>query len=104
MRPFPTSASRIDRRCRDARAGPGPRGLFDEPRQLTVRRDRPIFESQPLYVMAGPERIEAGWWDDAPVTRDYYIAGSTAGHLVWIYCERLIDPDRPHWYLQGMFA
>ena len=84
--------------------GPRPVWLLTEPRQLEVRTDRPLFESLPLFLMAGPERIETGWWDDAPATRDYYIAENAAGHLVWIYRERLLEPDRPVWYLQGLFA
>jgi protein ImuB len=84
--------------------GPRPAWLLSEPQQLEVRTDRPIFESQPLYVMAGPERIETGWWDDAPATRDYFIAGNAAGRLVWIYRERLVALDKPLWYLQGLFA
>jgi protein ImuB len=84
--------------------GPRPAWLLSEPRQLEVRTNRPIFESQPLYVMAGPERIETGWWDDAPATRDYFIAENAAGRLVWIYRERLVEPDKPLWYLQGLFA
>jgi protein ImuB len=84
--------------------GPRPAWLLAEPQQLTVRSDRPLFESLPLYLMAGPERIEAGWWDDAPATRDYFIAENAAGRLVWIYRERLLEPDRPQWYLQGLFG
>ena len=27
-----------------------------------------------LELLAGPERIESGWWDGADVQRDYYVA------------------------------
>lgn len=84
--------------------GPRPVWLLSAPQQLPVRSERPIFASLPLDLMAGPERIETGWWDDAPATRDYFIAENAAGHLVWIYRERLLEPDRPLWYLQGVFA
>ncbi len=86
-------------------SGPRPAWLLSEPQQLEVRVDRPLYESLPLDLVAGPERIESGWWDDATVTRDYFIAENAAGHLVWVYRERLIAPDeRPAWYLQGLFA
>lgn len=84
--------------------GPRPAWLLTEPRQLEVRSHRPYLESQPLQLVAGPERIESGWWDDAAATRDYFIAENAAGHLVWIYRERLLAFDRPQWYLQGLFA
>jgi protein ImuB len=84
--------------------GPRPAWLLPEPRPLDVRADRPIYEALPLRLIAGPERIESGWWDDATATRDYFIAENAAGHLVWIYRERLIQPDRPAWFLQGLFG
>ena len=85
-------------------SGPRPAWLLAEPKQLEVRANRPIFESLPLSLMAGPERIETGWWDDAPATRDYFIAENGAGHLVWIYKERLVEAGKPLWYLQGLFG
>ena len=84
--------------------GPRPAWLLTESQPLEVRSQRPYLELQPLQLVAGPERIESGWWDDAAVTRDYFIAENAAGHLVWIYRERLVGFDRPQWYLQGLFA
>ena len=84
--------------------GPRPAWLLREPKQLEVRAHRPVFDSLPIELVAGPERIETGWWDDAPATRDYYIGENAAGRLVWIYRERLPVPDRPLWYLQGLFG
>lgn len=84
--------------------GPRPVWLLTEPQQLAVRAHRPVFESLPLDLLAGPERIETGWWDDEPVTRDYYIGENAAGRLVWIFRERLPTPGRDLWYLQGLFG
>ncbi len=84
--------------------GPRPAWLLREPQQLEVRANRPVFDSLPIELVAGPERIETGWWDDAPATRDYYIGENAVGRLVWIYRERLPVPDRPLWYLQGLFG
>ena len=70
---------------------------------LDVRAHRPVFDS-PLDLLAGPERIETGWWDDAPVTRDYFIAENAAGRLVWVYRERLPAMGKAAWYLQGLFG
>jgi protein ImuB len=85
-------------------SGPRPAWLLAEPKQLEVRADRPMFESLPLSLLAGPERIETGWWDDAPATRDYFIAENASGHLVWIYKQRLVEAGKPVWYLQGLFG
>ena len=43
----------------------------------------------PLILLAGPERIESGWWDGHPVVRDYFVAGNAAQAVLWIYRERL---------------
>ena len=66
-----------------------------------------MLEGQPLRLLAGPERIEAGWWDGPAAARDYFIAGTPAGVLVWIYRTRL--PQAPAqaesgWVLQGWFG
>ena len=84
--------------------GPRPAWLLAEPQQLEMRAHRPVFDASPIELVAGPERIEAGWWDDAPVTRDYFIGENTAGRLVWIYRERLPAPGKALWYLQGLFG
>ena len=83
--------------------GPRPAWLLSEPQVLEVRAHRPVLDS-PLDLLAGPERIETGWWDDAPVTRDYYIAKNAAGRLLWVYRERLPAPGKALWYLQGLFG
>ncbi|MGH6627641.1 MAG: hypothetical protein ACRECD_14075, partial [Burkholderiaceae bacterium] len=46
----------------------------------------------PLRLLAGPQRLEAGWWGSeaqAPAAmRDYFIARSEQAGLLWIYRER----------------
>jgi len=56
--------------------------------------------------VAGPERIESGWWDFGspsrnPVFRDYFVARNPRGQTLWIYRE-LAAPRR--WFLHGFFA
>ncbi len=55
----------------------------------------------PLRLLAGPERIESGWWDGGDVARDYFVAETADRALVWVYRER-----RPPggWFLHGLFA
>lgn len=82
---------------------PRPTWLLQSPRPLPVREHRP-FHGSSLILLAGPERIEAGWWDDARVARDYYIAENTLGQLLWIFRERKALEQADAWYLHGLFA
>ncbi len=83
--------------------GPRPAWLLSEPQALAMRGNHVMYET-PLDLVAGPERIETGWWDDATITRDYYIAENAAGRLLWVFRERLPRPGKPLWYLQGLFG
>jgi protein ImuB len=68
-----------------------------------VREHRPWYES-PLRMVAGPERIEAGWWSDT-ASRDYYIAQGDTASLFWVYRERVLnDETEPRWFLHGLFG
>jgi protein ImuB len=79
---------------------PRPVWLLERPRLLVHIGGEPQYQG-PLALLAGPERIEAGWWDGAPVARDYYMARNRAGETCWIYREPR-DPGR--WYLHGLYA
>ena len=75
---------------------PGPRPLWLlEPRKL---------EQGSFGLLAGPERIECGWWDGDDAKRDYFIAELAAPDplhriaLGWVYREG------GEWYLHGLFA
>ena len=39
----------------------------------------------PPELLAGPERIESGWWDGGDVRRDYYIARLPSGQQAWVF-------------------
>ena len=84
-----------------------PAWLLPQPLQLITRRHKPFYQS-PLALLAGPERIESGWWDDALAQRDYFIAENELGVLLWIF--RLRSGSGPHgdegsgWFLHGYFA
>jgi protein ImuB len=55
----------------------------------------------PLKLLAGPERIESGWWDGDDVARDYFVAETAERALVWVYRERRAPGG---WFLHGLFA
>jgi protein ImuB len=64
--------------------------------------DRPIPLRGPApQLIAGPERLETGWWDGEPVRRDYYVAQTTQGQRAWIFCAA---GQCGPWMLHGWFA
>lgn len=74
--------------------------LLEAPRQLPDRNHLPQLKGE-LSLLAGPERIESGWWDGKPARRDYFIARNPLGETVWVYREL----HTPHnWFLHGYFA
>ncbi len=76
-------------------AAPRPLWLLTEP--------RPIPQPAPENILAGPERIESGWWDGdgAEIARDYFVARRRDRSLVWVFRDR----RPPHgWFLHGYFA
>ena len=81
--------------------------LLPEPAPLAERQASPLLDGQPLQLLCGPERIEAGWWDAALAARDYFIAQASDGALVWVYRARLPLADSGEgegWFLQGRFG
>lgn len=87
---------------------PQPSWLLNPPQRLQALRDQPLYQG-PLTLLAGPQRLEAGWWDAAaaPVRRDYYLAHSARAGLLWLYRERgggAAQPAGSAWFLQGLLA
>lgn len=71
-----------------------PRPTWLLPRPLPLRDPRPV-------VLAGPERLETGWWDGEDTRRDYYILELSTGQRAWAFCP----VDTPGaWMLHGWFA
>lgn len=86
-----------------------PEWLLPQPVRLEVRADKPQFQG-PLRLLAGPQRIETGWWDagdHGPAVRDYFVARSEQAGLLWIYRERPAaaqEAAQVRWYLHGVYA
>jgi protein ImuB len=68
--------------------GPRPLWLIEPPRRLA---------EGDFVLLAGPERIESGWWDGEDVVRDYFIA-ERGPSLAWIFRAR------EGWFLHGLIA
>jgi len=85
-----------------------PLWLLPQPQALQARRSRPLMEGRMLQLLAGPERIEAGWWDGGLAERDYFIGQTAEGALVWLYRARLPQPGEAGggegWFLHGRFG
>ncbi|MCZ8252434.1 MAG: DNA polymerase Y family protein [Hylemonella sp.] len=87
-----------------------PPWLLREPLRLAVQGERPIYQGA-LTLLAGPERLEAGWWSllssaeaegEELALRDYYVAQSPHAGLLWVYRRR--SAGEPAWFLQGAYG
>lgn len=54
-----------------------------------------------LRILAGPERIESGWWDGGDVRRDYYVVQTREGQRAWAFTA---PGERGPFMLHGWFA
>ncbi len=113
-------ADRVDRGAEAPRPQQNlarPVWLLPSPQALGVRQSAPCLDGHPLRILAGPERIEAGWWDSSLVVRDYFVAQAHDQSLVWIYRSRLpLQGPEPEdsagvpelaeggWFLHGRFG
>lgn len=75
-----------------------PLWLLNPPVALELHQGCPIYDG-PLTLHGQAERVETGWWDDADIARDYFIARSTKGERLWIFRDRRSG----HWFLHGLF-
>lgn len=87
---------------------PQPSWLLNPPQRLQALRDQPLYQG-PLTLLAGPQRIEAGWWDETSeaARRDYYLAHNERAGLLWLYRERngaAAQAAGSAWFLQGLLA
>ena len=78
---------------------PRPLWLLAEPEPLQHR-----LEHAPWALKDGPERIESGWWDGNDLRRDYFVAETPDGAIVWIYRDHRYGVDDGEWFLHGLFA
>lgn len=87
-----------------AAAADAPRPLRLLPRPLPAEVEFPrtlTWEGQQHSIrnVAGPERIESGWWRECDQRRDYYIVEVESGARYWLF-ENLADQ---RWFVHGSF-
>lgn len=88
---------------------PRPLWLLAEPQPL---HDYLRDTRSPPVLTDGPEKIESGWWEARDVCRDYYVARTDAGQVLWVFREALPDhagtpgarTGEVAWYVHGIFA
>lgn len=84
-----------------------PAWLLAQALPLVVRQHRPFYGT-PLRLVSPAERIEAGWWSEQLVTRDYFVAENAAHVRYWIYRERISPANQSDsddlWFLHGLFG
>lgn len=71
-----------------------PRPIWLLPRPIPLRGPAPT-------VLAGPERLETGWWDGGDIRRDYYVLELATGQRAWAFCP---PGTRGPYMLHGWFA
>jgi protein ImuB len=82
-----------------------PLWLLDPPQPLALNAlERPLLDGGALQLLSRAERIEAGWFDGAPVRRDYHVAFTARHRLCWVYREQAPRLDGGGWFLHGWFA
>lgn len=75
------------------------RALLPRPAWL-LERPTPLRDPAPR-VLAGPERIESGWWDGDDMRRDYYVIETSRGQRAWVFCA---PGELGPFMLHGWFA
>ncbi len=88
------------RAARATQDKPRPLLLLTEPRALVTISGAPQHHGA-LSLLAGPERIETGWWDGRPVARDYFVAKNPQQEICWIFRDYRLEKK---WYLHGYFS
>ena len=93
---------------------PQPTFLLASPLRLAMRGNLPMYQGV-LQLLAGPHRVEGGWWhrvgegsemQTRHVARDYWVALSKHAGVLWVFQTRP-DPGpdgEAGWFLHGTFA
>jgi protein ImuB len=77
-----------------------PLWILRSPKSLVEMEGYPQYNGA-LTLLAGPERIDTGWWDNKPVARDYFVAINLQQEVCWIFRDYR---QGKRWYLHGFFS
>jgi protein ImuB len=99
----PADDHRPERAWRRTPLPPGTKPEIEPAPRPTWLLQRPIpLRDSTLRILAGPERVESGWWDGGDVRRDYYVVETSSGQRAWTY-RGVGETDTP-FMLHGWFA
>ena len=73
--------------------------FVDPPVRLIVKDNKPFYDGH-LLTFSGRERIVSDWWNGEEIARDYFVAESYSGMVLWIYREL---GRKKNWFFQGLF-
>lgn len=98
----PVSDHRPERAWRSSVQAPRQPYVTDSPPRPTwlLTQPLPLRDAAPR-IIAGPERIESGWWDGMDVRRDYYLLETSSGQLAWAFSA---PGEQGPFMLHGWFA
>lgn len=92
---------------------PRPLHLLAEPEGIDVTVPLPDYppllfcykgKSHRITKADGPERIEAEWWQQQSLHRDYYALEDEGGSRYWVFRLGHYDSCEPKWFMHGFFA
>lgn len=101
----PTTVWPVDR--------PRPIHLLPQPEPIEVTVQLPDYPPMHFHYKGrlhrvrkadGPERIEAEWWIEDGLHRDYYCLEDETGARYWVFRLGHYATGEPKWYLHGFFA
>ncbi len=88
--------------------------MLEDPDPISVMAPVPDYppilfrhkkEVHKIIKADGPERIEAPWWIETGLHRDYYKVEDDKGRRYWIYrLGHYEETGNPKWFLHGYFA
>jgi protein ImuB len=96
--PLPQARVRVAREA--ATSAPPPSRAFSSRPLWLLHRATPLRGPTPR-ILAGPERIESGWWDGDDVCRDYYVVQTREGQRAWAFLPAGASDG---WMVHGWFA
>ena len=97
----PAGKSRPDVSTRDRRKTGNTVATIPATRPFWLLQRPIVLRAKPARLLAGPERIESGWWDDHDKRRDYYVIETDMGQRGWAFVPAGTNAN---WTLHGWFA
>lgn len=75
------------------------REYADSTLRPSVLLEQPAALAETVRIIHGPERVQTAWWQDQPVTRDYFVALNEYKQLLWVFRDA-----EQQWFVHGLFA